>query len=292
MINKFKIGLLALIMAFGLMGIASTASAANLTWGADGVVDLSSPDIDLTITSGSTATALVVNTDSIVVTVDNGETFTFTSPNDLGISPVIGPSISMTCSQAAVQTVVITGGSSSQAFTITPTSSACVPGMGGGGGSGGGSGGSGGGGGGSTPPPVTPAVPATPATPATPVSTIPGCTGNNGYSTVTGQACVTVPATPATPATPASPSSSGMGKITKAIAMGARNSDVKTLQTFLKALGKDIYPSGIVSGYYGSLTKAAVAKFQLKYGIVTGPTTPGYGRVGPKTMAKINELMK
>ncbi|PIW91858.1 MAG: hypothetical protein COZ89_02970, partial [Candidatus Nealsonbacteria bacterium CG_4_8_14_3_um_filter_37_23] len=67
-----------------------------------------------------------------------------------------------------------------------------------------------------------------------------------------------------------------------------REDEVKTLQEFLKtppAGGPDIYPEGLVTGYFGSLTEKAVKKFQEKNGIEP------IGTVGPKTRAKINELL-
>ena len=66
---------------------------------------------------------------------------------------------------------------------------------------------------------------------------------------------------------------------------GLKNSDmVKCLQQFLKSQGQDIYPEGYVTGYFGSLTKAAVIRFQKKYGI------PSTGFVGILTRTKINSL--
>ncbi|MDP3799926.1 MAG: peptidoglycan-binding domain-containing protein, partial [bacterium] len=47
----------------------------------------------------------------------------------------------------------------------------------------------------------------------------------------------------------------------------------------------EIYPEGTVSGFYGPKTTAAVKKFQTKYGL--NPV----GRVGPATMAKLNEVL-
>ena len=72
---------------------------------------------------------------------------------------------------------------------------------------------------------------------------------------------------------------------------GARGQSVTDLQTALKT-DSAIYPEGLVTGYYGSLTTKAVQRFQEKYGIVSSgtPTTTGYGRVGPKTRAKLNEV--
>jgi len=74
--------------------------------------------------------------------------------------------------------------------------------------------------------------------------------------------------------------------------LGARGSDVSSLQTYL-ATNASIYPSGLVTGYFGQLTKAAVERFQTANGIVSSgtPATTGYGRVGPITMAAINAQM-
>ena len=77
-------------------------------------------------------------------------------------------------------------------------------------------------------------------------------------------------------------------KFTKTLQRGMREDEVKQLQEFLKtppAGGPDIYPEGLVTGYFGSLTEKAVKKFQEKNGIEP------IGTVGPKTRAKINELL-
>lgn len=76
---------------------------------------------------------------------------------------------------------------------------------------------------------------------------------------------------------------------------GSSGEDVRRLQEFLKnppAGGPEIYPEGLVTGYLGSLTEAAVKRFQAKYGIVFygDPVSTGYGLVGPKTRAKLNEI--
>jgi len=43
------------------------------------------------------------------------------------------------------------------------------------------------------------------------------------------------------------------------------NSEVRCLQEFLKSQGPEIYPEGLVTGNFLSLTKATVIRFQEKY---------------------------
>ena len=65
---------------------------------------------------------------------------------------------------------------------------------------------------------------------------------------------------------------------------GEKNQDVTRLQTFIRD-NPSIYPEGLVTGYYGSLTKRAVIRFQSQYGIAQ------VGRVGPATRDKMNDLI-
>ena len=68
------------------------------------------------------------------------------------------------------------------------------------------------------------------------------------------------------------------------------SADVRTLQTLLAA-DPSIYPQGLITGYYGELTIKAVRTFQIRYGVISGGTlADGFGRVGPKTLAKIKEV--
>ena len=69
---------------------------------------------------------------------------------------------------------------------------------------------------------------------------------------------------------------------------GLSHSDVKNLQSLLSNY-PDIYPEGKITGYYGTLTKQAVQKLQIKYGI-TNESNPAYGYVGPKTRRILNLL--
>lgn len=72
--------------------------------------------------------------------------------------------------------------------------------------------------------------------------------------------------------------------ISSSLSVGSTGADVTALQTFLST-DSSIYPEGLVTGYYGSLTQAAVTRFQARYGI------DQVGVVGPVTRAKINALI-
>ena len=72
--------------------------------------------------------------------------------------------------------------------------------------------------------------------------------------------------------------------LTRQLEEGNSGADVTLLQTFL-AKDPTIYPQGLVTGYFGSLTKSAVSNFQSKNGIAT------VGRVGPITLAALNLKM-
>lgn len=80
--------------------------------------------------------------------------------------------------------------------------------------------------------------------------------------------------------------------ISSSLDIGSRGADVTALQTYL-AQSPSLYPSGLITGYYGPLTEAAVERFQTAQGIVSSGSaaTTGYGRVGPITMARLNSLM-
>jgi peptidoglycan hydrolase-like protein with peptidoglycan-binding domain len=89
-------------------------------------------------------------------------------------------------------------------------------------------------------------------------------------------------------------STSGL-TFTKSLYLGLSDPQVKNLQMILNRDSEtQVATSGVGSpgnetNYFGSLTELAVKKFQVKYGIAkTGDA--GYGYVGPKTRAKLNEL--
>ena len=61
------------------------------------------------------------------------------------------------------------------------------------------------------------------------------------------------------------------------------NSEVKCLQRMLFEKETGIYPSGLVTGNYLSLTQEAVRQYQQKYGL------PATGYFGPLTRALANQ---
>ncbi|MFH1462609.1 MAG: peptidoglycan-binding protein [bacterium] len=74
----------------------------------------------------------------------------------------------------------------------------------------------------------------------------------------------------------------------------ANNQEVRCLQQFLKDQGADIYPQGLITGNFLSLTQQAVIRFQEKYRdeILTPlGLQQGTGFVGFSTRAKMNQLL-
>lgn len=77
------------------------------------------------------------------------------------------------------------------------------------------------------------------------------------------------------------------------LALGSRGRDVFYLQTLLAEFF-GVYPEAQITGYFGPLTEKALQRFQKKYGVVGNGSvsSTGWGVLGPKTRAKINELIK
>ncbi len=80
------------------------------------------------------------------------------------------------------------------------------------------------------------------------------------------------------------PSLASAEMLYRQLELGSRGTDVSSLQTFLST-DASIYPSGLVTGYFGSMTKSGVVRFQARNGISQ------VGRVGPQTLAVINAQM-
>ena len=97
---------------------------------------------------------------------------------------------------------------------------------------------------------------------------------NNVQAALTGQ--------PTTTGGSSTPSTSSY-TFTKVLTLGSKGADVTALQNFLNAKG---YLTVSATGYFGSLTKAALAKFQAANSI-----SPAAGYFGPVTMKAVNAMM-
>jgi peptidoglycan hydrolase-like protein with peptidoglycan-binding domain len=69
------------------------------------------------------------------------------------------------------------------------------------------------------------------------------------------------------------------------LTVGSTGSQVVALQQMLVAQGHLVMPAGVAMGYFGSLTKAAVAKWQAANGVA-----PAVGYFGPISRAKANSM--
>lgn len=76
---------------------------------------------------------------------------------------------------------------------------------------------------------------------------------------------------------------------------GMAGEEVRKLQQLL-AVDSALYPEGLVTGYFGARTRRAVERFQIRHGIVNESdglaVKTGFGRLGPRTRAKIFELVQ
>lgn len=76
-------------------------------------------------------------------------------------------------------------------------------------------------------------------------------------------------------------------RITRALSLGARGSDVSELQTYLVGTGD--LDADSATGYFGNLTRAALRAYQAREGIVSDgdEQTTGWGMVGARTRARM-----
>ena len=268
--------LLLVLTTLALPGIA-LAAYNDVNLGTSAIISVAG--VSLTLTgSGATLESIVVRANDFDVTLQAGSSLDITS-TDL-------KSFDLTTNQQIVQT--FTCGSSqselnissvpSGAFvTIAPTNT-CTASSGGSGGGGGGNGppvpsggGGGGGGGGGWTPPAPTQVPSQ-------VYTNPS-QNSSGLGSAGAMAMI-----------------SGFTAFDRGLKLGLSHIQVKQLQVILNSdADTQIAASGPGSpghetNYFGMLTKAAVQKFQLKYGITTAGDS-AYGYVGPKTRAKLTQLL-
>ena len=240
-----------------LLLISPTAFAAQTVnvGGSPVTLILPSDGSTYVLTTNSKFDTLTVNSDNFSFGLVDGSIVEITSSDKKKLTNSLGIATVCQADNSYVSLSLTSPPSSTTTETVTPSGNACT-GAGGGsssGGGGSGSSGGGGGGGGGT-------IIITPAPSSTPGSThvlTPTPSGNFAPKSI-------------------------IAAILATLAPGSKGEEVKVLQQYLGVQ---------VSGLYGPATKAAVQKFQEKYGIVKKGQS-GYGTVGPKTREKLNLLMQ
>ena len=272
-INTLKIGLIGLATSLALLAVPTLALAVNITYSAANDVLLTTPNTTVTISSGSNATSVVVNVDSIDVVVPVSDSFTITSRNLITVTPDSGSggsgsTVVQTCSGTTNTTVVTTTAASAGTYNLATNGGVCTASSGGGGG---------GGGGGSSS--TSSATTTTTTTTTTTPTAIPGCNGTAGFSTSTGQSCAanTAAAASAITGTSTSTSTSSATSATASSATfsvaklgtitlknGSKGDSVKELQ---KVLNKVLKTNLVVDGKLGPKTIATIKKWQKDHGL-------------------------
>lgn len=280
---------------------ASTADSAFTAPSEQVCVDVTDSSLNYLAASAETQTATVTATSQLT----DSETFTLTETS--ATSGIFNGCMGWTLSGSDTVGVLDFNGNGTLSFSYTDSQDGTDTGSGNATFTGASAGG---GGGGVVTYAVGPtyagaAAPATPATRATSTVAIPATPATPAVPAV--PAAPTAPAQPTTiegiqariqqllaqirelqgPAT--APQGVALGfRFVRPLALGSRHADVRKLQ---EALGTDseVYPEGLVTGYFGPATRRAVQRFQEKYGLAR-PGVSGYGFVGPKTRAKLNEL--
>ncbi len=86
-----------------------------------------------------------------------------------------------------------------------------------------------------------------------------------------------------------------LGSFDRDLSYGLTQSDeVRALQLFLAIQEPEAYPEGLVTGNFYHLTRQAIIRFQEKYAeeiLEPAGLSVGTGYVGPRTRAKLNELL-
>ena len=261
---KIYIGIFALI-AFVFMGAAgftpvAQAASDDITFAAETTLIVGGET--LYVLNGGTAASYSIGASSVSFNMEDGSSITVRSL----AKRVLNTNLSDTYSCASTFSTASRTSTATETFTITPTDTTCsISGTGGAGvvTSGG---------------TTVTAVTETPtaATSSTPAPTM--------ESTVTPAPVVAAPQVSA-------PSVQIMAgaPLVKRLAISSQNNDVRQLQEML--VNDGVYPEGLITGYYGQLTKKAVQRFQEKYGIAK-QGDPGYGDVGPNTRAKLNQILE
>ena len=83
-------------------------------------------------------------------------------------------------------------------------------------------------------------------------------------------------------------STTAAGEITKDLTIGSQGDQVEILQKYLEDEGYLVMPVGVAYGYFGNLTKAAVAKWQADNGVA--PAAGYFGSISRAKYASLNPV--
>ncbi len=272
----------------------------------EGTAELSVGGVTLTLTTpGALLTSITVNTDSFEVTMDAQSYLKIQSADRRNITVTDYAPVKLTSSctdSSSTNYFESPASAQTKTFTVTVANTTCTTGgTSGGSGSPGGSGGGGGGSSGGS-------ANSGRAQRQYPDGTVvyldePGATAkikelDAKFAVKTVSPVVAKTGTPATPSaqvTSVTARSAISGTVDRLLKKGMTNPGVKVLQQILNSdPDTQIATSGTgapgnESTFFGPGTLKAIQKFQVKHGLAK-PGDDGYGNVGPKTRAKLNEI--
>ncbi len=286
-----------LISLFAFLGIACLpmlASAAYNDVQLGSVSTITVNSVTMNILSTSLAETVLVGDTTLTLGLqpNSTTTVTVTGRNALSIDGPNGSVVDYEClTGMSLLNLSVPASGAASTVVITPSSAACdatgQQSTGGGGG---------GGGGGSS-------APATPATPASPgvSSAVPATPSTNADADAKAKVASLLEVVRGLQAKLGTANSSvvgaGVSAFAKTMMVGSKSSDVTVLQKILNSDTDTMVAStgagspGKETTLFGPATKAAIQKFQVKYGLAK-PGDTGYGNFGPKTKAKVIEVAK
>ena len=259
----------------GLMALgAFTAFAANdLTLQTS--VQVSAGTI-YTVTGDYIMDSITVNADNFTVTLSPGGSLTVTAPGGTPISATHSNGImtDKVCSSAESRMQLVARSTAGAETVTISTGGIC-------GGSSGGTPNA------TTTVTVAPTITTTTVAPTTTTTTTSAATTpavTTSVATTVTTPAVTISAVTTSAATTPAVAVVSAWEFRTPLKLGSTETAVTELQKRLTSEG--VY-SGPITGYFGSLTLAAVKKYQEEQGIATAGQA-GYGNVGPATRAKLN----
>jgi len=285
-----------LLISLGILLVPLMAGAAynDVSLGTSAIISINNSlgtAVSLTVSgSADVVESIVVGSDNFVATLQSGSTLKVASAGRNSILTTVSSANYSTTCETSQSTMTLTA-TAEIVITVTVSPNAC----GGAASTSSSNGGGGpianfGGGGGGLATPATPAVPTvSPAVPATPVTMA-------QLQAMIASLTAQIAALGGTPS--AGPGTSPMSFMSNTkLIVGSKGADVMNLQKFLNSDPDTRIAStgagspGKETTTFGLLTKKAIQKFQVKYGIA-GPGKVGYGNFGPATRAKVAELSK